>query len=208
LWHVRAKSELPIKVADEHDTTRKVEYKHQASLVCKQPVYNAASRASSSHGEASTMPRFGTGSLLIAVAIAAVWFSTFAGYSTARDVRASVLLLIFLASGFAAVCSWRERRAFWIGFFAVMLVCGGNDLQRPLNRYVPNFLWLSNSPYVPPTSVMAAGPALPLPWEVSSTSQPVRSDALAATIAAAWILGLATLAGLIGVFIYRQHAKE
>jgi hypothetical protein len=151
------------------------------------------------------MPRFGTKSLLIIVGVIALWFSTFAGYAAARDVRASVLLLILVASGFAALCSWRERRAFWIGFFAVMLLCGGNDLRRPLSRYVPTFDWISTALYTPPQGT-TAGPVMLYPWEQSAEA--LRTDAIAATVAAAWTLTLAAVAGLIGVFIYKRNAGD
>ena len=49
-------------------------------------------------------PRFGTKSLLIVVTLVALWLSTFAGFSAGADVRASILLLIFVGSAVAALC--------------------------------------------------------------------------------------------------------
>jgi hypothetical protein len=82
------------------------------------------------------MPRFGTKSLLIGFALVALWLSTFSGFTGAGDVRKSILLLILVTSGFAAVFSRGKQRAFCAGFAIVMLLCGGLDVQRPLNRYL------------------------------------------------------------------------
>lgn len=84
------------------------------------------------------MPRFGTKALLIAFALAALWFSTYSGYAAARDVRATIALLLFLGSGLAAIYCRGRQQAFWVAFFAVMLTIG---LGCP-EDYVPNFAWL------------------------------------------------------------------
>jgi hypothetical protein len=44
------------------------------------------------------------------------------------------------------------------------------------------------------------------PWEQSAEA--LRTDAIAATVAAAWTLTLAAVAGLIGVFIYKRNAGD
>jgi hypothetical protein len=158
------------------------------------------------------MPRFGTKTLLAAFAVVALWMSTFAGYAAARDLRASILLLIFVASGLAAVFSRHSRRPFWCGFFAVMLMCGGNDMKTPLNRYVPNFSWPMTVRYPQPTrqgAVVQSGVIVTrqLPWQLpASVSQESQAEAFSATIAAAWTIALAILAGLIGAMIYRRNA--
>jgi hypothetical protein len=99
------------------------------------------------------MPRFGTRSLLVAFAIAAVWLSTFSGYWAAQDVRRSILLLILVASESLALYSRGRRRAFWSAFAIVMFVCGGLSYERPLYRYVPDFVWMDTlqalNPYPP-----------------------------------------------------------
>jgi hypothetical protein len=64
---------------------------------------------------------------MIVIAIAAVWLSTFSltdmhASAIGQVVRAWILLGIFLASGFAAVCYREKRRAFWGGFFVAMLM--------------------------------------------------------------------------------------
>ena len=73
------------------------------------------------------LPRFGIKSLLIAVAFMAFWLSTISGYGTAADVQKSILLIILLASGFAAIYSKGRRRAFWVGFFCVTLILSNNS---------------------------------------------------------------------------------
>ena len=84
------------------------------------------------------MPRFGIKALLIAFALAGLWFSTYSGYAAARDVRATIALLVFLGSGLAAVYCRGRQQAFWVAFFAVMLTIG---LGYPKD-YVPNFAWV------------------------------------------------------------------
>jgi hypothetical protein len=113
------------------------------------------------------MPRFSLKTMLIAFAAVALWFSSAAGYAAANDVRRSVLFLILVASGFAAIYLTGKRRAFWAGFFAAMFLCGNSGLQPPFNlrTYVPDFVWLSeytaNSSFAnPPTASVYVMPAL------------------------------------------------
>src|SRR3954466_12713642 len=108
------------------------------------------------------MPRFGTKSLLVLVAVAALWLSTFGGHRGGDAVRRSILLLIFVTAGVAAVCARGRQRAFCVAFFAVMLLCGGFSLSTPMYRYVPTFRWresvgLSNNL----TPLPSASPVLP-----------------------------------------------
>jgi hypothetical protein len=164
------------------------------------------------------MPRFGIKALLVAFTVVAVWLSTFSNYRMAEDVRRSILLMILLASGSAVLWGRGRARAFWIGFFAAMLLCGGTDLQRPLHRYVPDFAWQWNvAPYGPPTAVYAPVPmpalsgtvVTPQNFTISTGSivvaPPLWSVALNATLVAVWILGLSFLAGLVGVFLYDRN---
>ena len=99
------------------------------------------------------MPRFGTRTLLVAFAIAAVWLSTFSGYWAAQDFRRSILLLILVASGSLALYSQGRRRAFWSAFAIVMFVCGGLSYERPLYRYVPDFVWIETVAALNPPGV-------------------------------------------------------
>jgi hypothetical protein len=161
------------------------------------------------------MPRFGIKTLLVALTVAALWLSTFANYSMAEDVRRSILLLIFVAAGMAALWGRGRNRAFWVGFFVAMLLCAGSEWQRPLSRYVPQFSWQWNANiYSPPTptSVIMPSPATSVtttfvtPPPVYVTTAPITTGlsgvALNATLVAAWILALSLVAGLIGLFLY------
>jgi hypothetical protein len=162
------------------------------------------------------MPRFGIKTLLIGTAVFALWLSTLSGYAAGNDVRRSILLLILVASAFAAIYGRGRRRAFWSGFFAVMLLCGGADLQRPLHRYLPDFAWLVSP--VPNTAAYqvwspargqlrvstpatAAGPtvfAAP-----SSTPQPV----WIVVVSTAWILILSLAGGFIATYLFGQSRR-
>jgi hypothetical protein len=179
------------------------------------------------------MPRFGIRSLLIAFTFIALWLSTFAGHRAGVDLRASILLLIFIGAAVAALCHRGKQRAFWGSFFGVMLLCGGNDLQRPLYRYSPSFIWNSApvysyipspSPQPAPVSVTSVVPPAaksgriavlpratavsPMPWAVATTpNQVFQREAYSSSLAALWTLALATLAGFFGVYIYNHSRK-
>jgi hypothetical protein len=171
------------------------------------------------------MPRFGTKALFIGFAVAAVWLSTFSGYSAGQDVRRSILLLVLVSSGLVAVYSGGRRRAFWSTFFFVMLLCGGLSYDHLLYRYIPDFSWLelppaadpnppSVSPYVP-VGVSAPAPATPpvmtAPPPDYVSFRPAGStmqDAWIATIAAAWTIGLSLLAAFIAVYFCSQMTKS
>jgi hypothetical protein len=99
----------------------------------------------SRRGTLPVVPRFSTKTLLFVFVLVALWFSTFSGYSAGRDVQASVLLIVFLTVGFLAVYNRGKGRAFWAGFFAVMLLCGGNIFEGPVNKFIPNFHWLTQN---------------------------------------------------------------
>jgi hypothetical protein len=180
------------------------------------------------------MPRFSTKTLLLVFVLAALWFSTFSGYSAGRDVQASILLIVFLTAGFLAIYSRGKGRAFWSGFFAVMLLCGGNIFEGPVNKFIPNFSWLTQSSntaftvqYGPPPQVVYSAPTPANPQTVARYMAPpavaasptatifpvsVRDQnfslAIHATIFAAWMFGLATIVGLIGVWLYGTMSRE
>jgi hypothetical protein len=177
------------------------------------------------------MPRFGTKSLFVLVAVVALWLSTFGGYGAADDVRRSILLLIFVTAGVAAAYTRGRDRAFCAAFFAVMLLCGGISLSTPMYRYVPTFHWqeavgLSNNL----TPLPSASPVLPqgrpyttyqispspyyatpaAPVYVSPSAPMSRSatwEAVADSLAAVWTLGLAAAAGFVAALVYSQ-ARE
>ncbi len=121
------------------------------------------------------MVRFSTKTLLFAFVLVALWFSTFSGYAAGRDVRASLLLIAFLTAGCAAVYSRGKGRAFWAGFFAVMLLSGGNVFEGPVNKYIPSFNWLTQSydnssvtlQYAPAASVVYSAPTTAAPQSVT-----------------------------------------
>src|SRR4051794_32946789 len=83
------------------------------------------------------MPRFNLKLLLLAVAGIAAWLPSF-GYTAGRDVRASLLLILFVGSGLAALFLTGRQRAFWMGFFAVMLLAGTGVTP----NYMPELTWL------------------------------------------------------------------
>lgn len=173
------------------------------------------------------MIRFGTKTLLFVFVLVALWCSTFSGYAAGRDVRASVLLIIFLAAGYLAVYGRGRQRAFWSGFFLVLLLAGGNLWQGPVNKYVPNFGWRARyaADYVqfryyaappvisPPTSPVYT-PATP-PVAVNPVPMPAPNlrdqefrSAVNATIETLWTLSLGSIVGLIGIWVYSTIDRE
>jgi hypothetical protein len=72
--------------------------------------------------ERKQMPRFGIKSLLILFAIVGLWLSTFSKYPGSQDIQAIVRLLVFLTAALSALFYRGRRQAFWIGFFATMLI--------------------------------------------------------------------------------------
>jgi hypothetical protein len=158
------------------------------------------------------MPRFGTKTLLIVTAVVALWLSTLSGYAAGNDVRRSILLLVLVLSGFAAVYGRGKRRAFWSGFFVVMLLCGGTDLQRPLHRYVPDFAWLSASS-VPQAAYQVwsspggrvtrtiAPPPVPGFFTPNAPAAPIWTI----VVGTAWILILSVMGGFIAMYVFSQN---
>jgi hypothetical protein len=177
------------------------------------------------------MPRFGTKSLFVLVAVAALWLSTFGGYGAGEDVRRSIMLLILVTAGAAAFCARGRQRAFCAAFLAVLMVCGGVSLSTPLYRYMPTFRWqdslgLSNSLPPPPQMPTNPGPMYSNAAPYSSTYQPTISytspaptlyvapyppmsrsatwEAVADSLAAVWTLALAGAAGFVAALVYSQ----
>jgi hypothetical protein len=173
------------------------------------------------------MPRFSLKSMLIVFAAASLWLSTAAGYIAATDVRRSVMFLILVASGFAALYLRGKQRAFWAGFFAAMLLCGQ---ETSLSRYAPDFSWLSlyaanyaNStappaityynpvPSSPYTNSGTAAPVSPVPTYpqpyaapyvyAAPTANPTLPLQFAAIITG-WILLLAAASGFVATVVY------
>jgi hypothetical protein len=175
------------------------------------------------------MIRFGTKTLLFMFILVALWCSTFSGYRSGSDVRASVLLIILLSAGFLAVYGRGRQRAFWAGFFVVMLLMGGNLFQGPVSKYTPNFFWRTQA--LPPmVTTYTAPPAVVYPQPVAPTASPGyripdRTPAMAPatstvtftpvtvndyeftmavndSIIAVWTLVVGSIVGLIGIWVY------
>jgi hypothetical protein len=176
------------------------------------------------------MFRFSVKSLLFAFVLVAAWFSTFAGYRGSMDVRASVMLVVLLTAGFAALYSCGKDRAFLAGVFVVVLLNGGNLFQTPLTKYVPNFYWLSTPspaypvfasppPIVTYSAPMPAGqsqaippvapavPATPV-FAVAATTNYDTTLAMNATIEVVWVFALAVIVGLIARWLYASLRLE
>jgi hypothetical protein len=164
------------------------------------------------------MPRFGTKTLLIATAVVALWLSTLSGYAAGNDVRRSILLLILVASAFAAIYGRGKTRAFWSGFFAVMLLCGGTDLQRPLHRYLPDFSWLSPAPVPNLTYQVASRPGgqvrvvtrSPTPGLLSTSvvaPAPSSPPIWTIVVGTVWILLLSLIGGFIAALIFSLNGR-
>jgi hypothetical protein len=118
------------------------------------------------------MPRYSTRTLLIVFGLIALWLATFAGYGAAQDIRRSLLLLGLIAATCLAIFSRGQRRVFWAGFSIVMFLCGGLSMDRPLHRYVPDFMWrnsfgVTTAPAYPPVSAYVQ----PVPMPVNPGSQ-------------------------------------
>jgi hypothetical protein len=87
------------------------------------------------------MPRYSTRTLLIVFGLIGLWLATFAGGGAAQDIRRSMLLLALVGATCLAIFCQGRRRVFWTGFAIVMFLCGGLSMDRPLHRYVPDFMW-------------------------------------------------------------------
>jgi hypothetical protein len=183
------------------------------------------------NGTLHAMVRFSTKALLFAFVLVAAWFSTFAGYRGSMDVRASVLLVVLLTAGFAALYSRGKERAFVTGFFVVLLVNGGNLFQAPLSKYLPNFSWLNATlspvfapPYAPAPVVAysapvgngpqtiaryMATPVTPIPATIpAQVANYHYTLAMNATIEVAWIFALGSIVGLIAMWLYSSMRRE
>jgi hypothetical protein len=73
------------------------------------------------------MRRFGIKSVLISMAVVAVWLATFSAPDPGLQgpgvhIRKAMLLIIFVAAGMAAACNRGRSRAFWAAFFVTMLL--------------------------------------------------------------------------------------
>lgn len=138
------------------------------------------------------MPRFRIVTLLIVLAVVALWLSTFAAYTAADDVRKFIILTIVICSGAIAVYSTAERRAFWGGFFVTLFAmgAGGNFLA-----HKPRLTWLT-SPSRSLAQYISDDPN-PIEWKQNIESVTTTLFLLL------WIF-LAAMIGLLCVYIYKQ----
>jgi hypothetical protein len=136
------------------------------------------------------MFRFSLRSLLMLIAVVALWLSTIAFHEGSGDVRALLMLSVLVASGVAVTKYDGRRRAFWVGFFLTVLTMGlGKSplglpwVQRLLNEYGMF------------QNVMNPGGGF------MGQLNPTYFFAIA-TIHAAAVLLIATVMGLLGVLVY------
>jgi hypothetical protein len=128
------------------------------------------------------MPRFSTKTVLIAVAFIALWLSACIDvYEGGDDVRRSLKLLITVASALAAYCFDGRQRVFWLGFAAIWLL---TILSNP--NSVPLFFGIQHL----------------IDFYFSQRYHSSISD----TVRTSGITVLATIAGLIGLYIF-DHRK-
>jgi hypothetical protein len=66
--------------------------------------------------------RYRLRTLMIVMALIALWLSTIAGYESANHVRALLMMSVLVASGIAVTKYDGRRRAFWVGFFLTVLM--------------------------------------------------------------------------------------
>jgi hypothetical protein len=136
------------------------------------------------------MPRFGIKSLLILLAVVGLLLSTSSGYTGSQDIRAILLLLIFLTAGLAALFYRGRRQAFWIGFVVTMLIMGSGFPR----EFVPGFAWVGElwtryrGPY-PPTMDPLFNSSLPI----------IRTLAM---------IGLSAISGCLAVYIFDRSRSQ
>jgi hypothetical protein len=137
------------------------------------------------------MPRFSLKVLLIIFAITAIWFSTFADYSAAHDVRHSIKFFVIIAAGLLAFTLRGRRQMFWLGFAAAFLMSESRFMD-----IEPPFTWVFL--FLPGNSEDAD----PLFGEGRYSEAAYESVRFFGTLIAS------VVAGLLGVFIYDQTHKQ
>jgi hypothetical protein len=150
------------------------------------------------------MPRIGIKLLLFLFALAALWLSTFAGYPGANDVRKGVLLIVFMSAGYCAVLFRGRRRAFWAGFFIVMLLHAPNlGASFDSSAHWHWFGYVANFDVDELTNKLIVYFA-----DRTSTHFGPYYSAIAAPLDAAWLLTLAAIIGAVGAYIYERSRAE
>lgn len=140
--------------------------------------------------------RFRLRTLMILLAAMGLWLSTIAGYESANDVRALLMLSVVVASAVAAISNDGPRRAFWVGFFLTVLTttAGGRS---SFNGTVVALPWAQRllDAYGIYQHVSLGGGLNP------------RYVFLASTIHAAVLLLIATAMGFLGVLVFRGNRQ-
>jgi hypothetical protein len=135
------------------------------------------------------MPRYRFKTLLIGMAVVAIWLATFSGFTGAEDVRAFIVVAILVTSGVAALSSVGRQRAFWGGFVATYFIL----TARVLSTLAPNFRWILTF-----TREWGMG------YSNSTLERSPFISAANATIAVLLILVASALLGLMSVYVYDQ----
>ncbi len=138
------------------------------------------------------MPRFSLKTMLVAVAVVALWLATLKDFSAANEVRKAILSTILVAAGVGAICYNGRRRVFWGSFFVVMLLLGG-------------FNWPSNQPLIPDVENAAR------PWAVSLYEsfgiKSITFNAVFHSMRSLLLLVLSAVAGFVAAAIYDRSRK-
>ena len=139
------------------------------------------------------MPRFGIKSLLVGVAVLALWFASLRNFGRSYEIITAISFVIALASATAAIYNRGRRRAFWAGFFATMLIVGPP-------------LWPTSLQLVPNLTFAARTWADAIAQATGSTW--ASSNAAFYSLRAVLLITLATAAGLSAVYMYDQSKQQ
>jgi hypothetical protein len=137
------------------------------------------------------MPRFGTKSLLIVVALLALWLSTVNRHAVGSDIRNSIMLAIAVTSLLGVIYYGGQRRAFWTGFFITVLA-----VSVRASPFYPKLYWINNL-------MSAYGQDRDLPRGATNYVYVFYDETFRAFVT----LLLATLMGYIGTRIY-EHSHQ
>ena len=140
--------------------------------------------------------RYRLRTLLILFAVVGLWLSTIAGYESAQDVRALIMLSVLVAAAVAAISHDGHRRAFWVGFFLTVLMTtlAGRSSFLGTVLALPWVLRLLNA-YGIYQNVSLGGGLNPKYFFLMST------------IHAAVLLLIATVMGFLGVLVFKSIEK-
>jgi hypothetical protein len=84
--------------------------------------------------------RFSIKSILIIVAVVALWFTSFGVEDRlGDDIRRAILLAAFVLMCVKAILSRGRERVFWLTFSVVWAILGFGPAQQMIEVYVPDF---------------------------------------------------------------------